>query len=398
MKILWVATKAPWPPVDGGRRLLLDTLRALSIAGHELTLVAPVVGKEECRQAEAALSTVCRPQLVAVRPQPRWIDALRAQWRRQPLTVVRHTVSAVQQRVAALVGAERFDVVMAEQMQALPAAEMASGVPIVLRAQNVESDLWAQAAEEGGWRGWLLAREARQLATWEGRAVGRCAATLALTSHDAERLTELASAVGCDDARIHQVSAPFESELPAASTPLIGAPPVVLFGSDGWLPNSGGADWYVREIWPRVRLVAPGAVLHVLGLAASNQQTVDASRADGVIWLPAPKDSRDAFAAGSVLVVPLRIASGVRIKILEAWARGVPVVATPEAARGLDAEDGEHLLLGRNVVELAAGIARLDGGTALAEHLITNGRQRLRDRHALSVVAAQLETIYASLC
>ncbi len=403
MKILWVATKAPWPPVDGGRRLLLDTLRALSAAGHELTLVAPVTGGESQRlQAETALTPFCRPQLVAVRRLPRLIDVLRAQLMQVPVTVMRHTIAAVQRRVAAVAGAERstgtgFDVVMAEQMQALSAAEKALGVPVVLRAQNVESDLWVQAAGQGGWQGKLLAREARQLAAWEGRAVGRCAATLALTRQDAERLAELAAAVGFSDARIEQVPAPFDSELPAADAPLIGEPPVVLFGSGGWLPNSGGAEWFVNEVWPRVQMVVPGAVLHVLGIADSSRRPVDAPSSEGMVWLPAPKDSRDAFAAGSVLVVPLGIASGVRIKILEAWARGVPVVATPAAARGLDAEDEEHLLLGSDAAELTRAIARLGRDPALVARLVANGRQRLRDRHALPRVAAEFERILATL-
>jgi glycosyltransferase involved in cell wall biosynthesis len=66
---------------------------------------------------------------------------------------------------------------------------------------------------------------------------------------------------------------------------------------------------------------------------------------EGVETHPAPADSREAFAPGAILVVPLRIASGIRMKILEAWARGLPVVATPEAAAGLEAEDGRELLL-----------------------------------------------------
>ena len=86
-----------------------------------------------------------------------------------------------------------------------------------------------------------------------------------------------------------------------------------------------------------------------------------------------------------------------RLKILEAWARGVPVVATPEAARGLDAEDGEHLLLARDGGEFTTALRKLADSPELAARLVDSGRRMLRGRHALPEVAAQLEKIYSSL-
>ncbi len=385
MRILWVATKSPWPPVDGGRRLLLDTLRALAAAGHDLTLVAPA-GAGRRNNAESELEPFCRPILVPAHRRPLVLDALRAQLARSPLTLVRHALPAVRRRVGELLRAGDFDLVQAEQVQALsstaPAA--APGLPVVLRAQNVESDLWAQSAREDRWRRPLLALEARRLAAREGDAVRRCAATLALTAEDAERLRRLSG----EDDKVHQVPAPFPVELPPARESLPGSPPVVLFGSGGWRPNAAGADWFVRQVWPRVRAKQPQAILHAFGVRAAG---------DGVIHQAAPADSRAAYPRGAVLAVPLKVASGVRIKILEAWARGVPVVATPEAARGLDATGGEHLLLARDGDGFATHIRRLGRDADLARRLIDHGRRRLRERHALPVVAERLESIYESL-
>ncbi|MEM7587638.1 MAG: hypothetical protein AAF560_29900, partial [Acidobacteriota bacterium] len=127
MKILWIATKAPWPPVDGGRRVLLDTLHALGAAGHRLTLVAPVaMAESERRSCEQELAAVCEPRLVAARPRPRWLDGLRAQLRGMPWTVVRHALPAVRREVETQLGQQRFDAVIAEQLQALAAAEPAA--------------------------------------------------------------------------------------------------------------------------------------------------------------------------------------------------------------------------------------------------------------------------------
>ena len=70
MRILWVATKAPSPPVDGGRLLLANTLSALEARGHDLTLVAPIAEAADRERIENALRPICRPVLVAARPRP----------------------------------------------------------------------------------------------------------------------------------------------------------------------------------------------------------------------------------------------------------------------------------------------------------------------------------------
>ncbi|RMH17788.1 MAG: glycosyltransferase [Acidobacteria bacterium] len=224
------------------------------------------------------------------------------------------------------------------------------------------------------------------MARWEGRAVRRTAATVALTAEDARRLAALA---GRPD-RVRVVPAPFPDRLPDAGRSLPGEPPVVVLGSAGWPPNRDGLRW-LAAAWPRVRTVLPAARLHVFG--SDLGAAVPAGDASIVVH-PPPADSRQAFAPGSVLVVPLRVASGVRMKILEAWARGVPVVATPEAARGLDAEDGRQLLLAATAEQLARALERLRREPALAGALVREGREILRRRHALPLVAGALMRLW----
>ena len=109
---------------------------------------------------------------------------------------------------------------------------------------------------------------------------------------------------------------------------------------------------------------------------------------------PAPASSRAAFAPGSVLVVPLRLASGVRMKVLEAWARGIPVVATPEAAAGLDAVGGRELLLGSSPEELAQALLRLASSAELRGRLVDAGHRLLVERHDPGRIGERLVELY----
>ncbi|HKI03637.1 MAG TPA: glycosyltransferase family 4 protein [Thermoanaerobaculia bacterium] len=390
MNVLVIATKSPWPPVDGGRFLLLNTLQALAASGCRLTLVAPVdPTRFDLGRAARELAPLCTPRLVPAAPRPPAVSLLGSlRSGGAPLSIARHSLPAVRQEVERLLGKDRFDLVHAEQLQALPQAEpaFARRIPIVLRAQNVESDLWAAAALRGrGIRGLLLRREARLLAGWEGNAVRRAAATLALTEEDAARLRELSGGGG----RVGIVRAAFP-DLPPGTGRLEGEPAVVVFGSRGWLPNEESAAWFAGEVWPAVRAELPGAVLHLfgsdLGMAGPD-----------VISHPSPSDSGEVYAPGSILAVPLRIASGVRIKILEAWARGVPVVATPAALAGLEARDGEEALVAREPRDFASAIARLHREPALAASLVNAGREARRERHDPRAIARRMMEEYEKL-
>lgn len=378
LNVVFVATKPPWPPVDGGRLLMRDTLAELVRQGHRVTLVAPAIGP-------SAPPPEIDARLVAARPRSLLASWVLAQVRGSALSVARHALAPLRAEVARLLDAGGCDVVHAEQLQALAQAMPAfeRGVPVVLRAQNVESDLWAAtAAALGRARGLAARREARLLAADEGDAVAGANVTVALTAEDAERLRIVAGGRG----RLRVVRVPFAASLRPADEPLPGSPAVTVFGSAGWPPNRDAAYWFVDEIWPAVLRALPEARLHVFGNLRRG--------GPGLTRHPPPGDSRAVFAPGSILAVPLRIASGVRMKILEAWARGVPVVATPAAARGLDAESGRDLLVARDGVEFVDAIRRLHEAPELAAAQVAAGRARLAERHDPARVTAELVEVY----
>lgn len=386
MRILWVLTKTPWPPRDGGRVVVVNTLRALRADGHEPLLVAPFdpAGQDRGRLTDA-LAEFCEPHLVPAVAR-RGPAILWARARGIPLTVGRHALPAVREEVRRLLARGSCEVVHAEQLQALPQCDpaRARALPLVLRSQNVESDLWSGLATAWPIVCALARRESTRLADYEGRAVGEAAATIALTGRDAERLRVLSGGRGA----IYHVPPPFPDRLPPAATPLGGEPAVVVLAGE-WFPNRDGAAWFRRTVWAHVRAACPGAVLHLFGAGRSLRG------APAVVVHEAPDDSREAFPADAILAVPLRIASGIRVKILEAWARGVPVVATPEAAAGLDATDGKELLIAADPLGFARAIRHLHGDRPFARASVEAGRALLRARHDPVTIARRLAEIYA---
>ncbi|HVS12831.1 MAG TPA: glycosyltransferase [Thermoanaerobaculia bacterium] len=386
MNILWIATKAPWPPVDGGRLLLWHTLAALRDRGHRVALVAPVAPGELERRDEiiGALSTVCEPHLVPRPPRSLLRAWLAGRGSGRPVTVERHLASEVAAAAGRVLRSRTFDVVHAEQVQAFPQARAASGgsLPVVLRAQNVESDLWAGVAARAPFGRGLLRAEARRLARAEGEMMAAADAVVALSREDAARLTE----IGGPAVAPRVVLPPFPPRLETSAPPLPGSPAYVLVGSAGWAPNADSVRWFLADVWPALVRAQPAARLHVFGAPRA--------RGAGVVGHPPPADSGAAFAPGSVLVVPLRVASGIRMKILEAWARDVPVIATPTASRGLPPGASEAVVLAEDAGSFLAAARRLSDQSE-ATALRAAGRRLLAARCDPTRIAAELEEVYA---
>ncbi|MEM8960348.1 MAG: glycosyltransferase [Acidobacteriota bacterium] len=377
MRVLYLATKEPWPPVDGGRLLIHNTLHSLADHDVELTYVAPCAPERVDAATRALTELGVTPALVPRDARSRLGAALVSVFSGRPLSIERHRLTDVRATVADRLARVAFDLVHGEQLQTI-ANLPSSSPPVVLRAQNVESDLWRAVADSlGGPRGAFLGWQARRLRRYESRVANRVASVIALTTEDATAFTRFG-------ATPEIIAAPFASELPSGP-PLSGEPALIVGGSGGWWPNRQGVERFLTTMWPAARKAFPTAELHLFGADRDDPKIRD----ERVHLHPAPDDSRKLFAQNGVLVVPLWIASGVRIKILEAWARGIPVIATATAARGLGATPGRELMLADTGEQLVDALGTLD-----RERVITAGRRRLQTVHDPARLATALVDIW----
>lgn len=373
--VLIVATKAPWPPVDGGRVVLWQTLAGLAALEVRVLLAAPVDPlRFDLDEVAAALEPLCEPHLVPARPRPAVRAVLSSIGRPYPPSVARHMHPAMRRLLERLLAEEAVDVVQVEHLQALAQVLGARRrtAPILLRAHNVESALWGFAAAHRppALRG-AFALEARRLAAWEGASVGAATLTLALSKNDVGPLERLGRGRG---GPVEHLAAPFPPALKAGPSPLPGSPAVAVLIAGDWLPARDAAHDLMRRWWPEILRGVPGAHLHLFGLSGDTAPA-------GVTMHPAPEDSTTAFPTGSVVAVPLRHPTGVPVKCLEAWSRGLPVIAGADTARALGAVGSEHLLVADSPAEVARALARLEDEPGLRQRLVAGGREMLARHH-----------------
>jgi polysaccharide biosynthesis protein PslH len=175
-----------------------------------------------------------------------------------------------------------------------------------------------------------------------------------------------------------------------------GAPALVYPATFGYLPNDAAALTLVRRVHPLVRRRFPEATLTLVGAGASAELVATAAAGAGVTMTGPVVDTRPWLWSSTVLAAPLAAGSGTRIKLLEAFAAGLPVVTTAKGAEGLDVLDGTHVLMGESPHQFADAIAVLHDDPAAGAALADRARDLVEARYSPAAARRAVESALGS--
>jgi glycosyltransferase involved in cell wall biosynthesis len=171
---------------------------------------------------------------------------------------------------------------------------------------------------------------------------------------------------------------------------------LVFHGNLAYAPNAHAARAFADEILPLIRRRHPDAVFHVLGSRPTAAVTALGERSGIEVSADLP-DLRPSLSRAQVYVCALRHGTGVKNKVLEAMAMGLPVVCYPEAVTGLDVTPGEHVLLADGPQPFAAAVAGLLDAPDRAAALGRAARARMERLYSWEVVGSRFEDLYRAL-
>lgn len=271
-------------------------------------------------------------------------------------------------QVAAATQGRRYDMAVIEHFWCAPYWEQAAAVSniTILDLHNIESVLHERcAATENGAA--ALAHKAFQNICRK------------LEEEWLPKFTYLLAASDADGQRLRDISGRSNVVIYPNSIPLVPAPmrqeeDVIAFsGNLEYHPNVTAVRYFYNEIWPGLRDRWPGLKWRVIG--KNPHGVANIVRGDERIELSGPvADAVTELGRAKVAIVPLLAGSGTRIKILEAWAAGAPVVSTPLGAEGLQACAGEHLLLADNATAFREAVSGLLASQPLRYRIGSAGR------------------------
>jgi glycosyltransferase involved in cell wall biosynthesis len=159
----------------------------------------------------------------------------------------------------------------------------------------------------------------------------------------------------------------------------------VMIGMMSYFPNRDGIQWFLEEVWDRVRQQIPDAQLTIAGRASDELFAPDPGR--GIDVIGSFENPTPLLEKATVSIVPLRHGSGTRIKILEAFAHSVPVVSTSIGAEGLEATDGESILLADDPAEFAQHVIALFENPKLANRIAAAGNELFHAKYSPEMFA-----------
>jgi polysaccharide biosynthesis protein PslH len=379
-----VAPSCPHPFGDTAAKSFDVLVRELVRRGHHVTLLCvteePAPRIEEARRALAGMASNGRLD-VTIHP----LTITRPAWRRK-LSSLREPFSEIRQADGVLQLVDErlsrgYDVFHLEQLWT---GWLALGVPrSVINIHHFEViDIEAQPAPS------LAERKAR----WQMRRA--TAAILAQANH-----LRLFTPRLSDRARTYNRSArhwvvPFALDPAHYEQVRLSSEPVVgLIGSMQWAPSRGAAERLITRIWPRVQSAMPSARLLIAGWQADRHLARYAGL-PGVELRANISHPREFFAEAGVLVYAPQRGSGMKIKVMEAMAFGVPVVTTTEGIEGLQAESGRHAHVAADdetLAEMAVGVLR---DRAAAVRMAREARALIVERYSPAVVVDRVIDMY----
>jgi polysaccharide biosynthesis protein PslH len=397
MKLLFVTPFLPSPPRFGGQRRLDGLMRSLA-RKHELDVISFTASDEFTEPSLADTRSYCR-DVVTFR------DLEYADRRKKRLLQLRSVISPrsyehllfarrreFEARLQSMIDAGGYDVVQYEfaQMAAFR-ARAANGTRFVLDEHNIEFDIVRRTAEAdvGLERKLYSAVNWRKLKREEQGAWRRFDGVTVTSARDAEMLRQLNP-----DTRVSVIpnGVDIERFMPPSAAP--NADSLLFFGAVNYHPNFDGITHFIDHIFPKILKQRPATKLWIVGPApddiiARKNQNIEVT---GFVDQVEPYIDK-----ASVVVVPLRIGGGTRLKIVEAMAKAKGIVSTSIGAEGIDVVHEKHALLADSDEDFAEQTLRLLGDGALTRSLGEQARQLAEQSYAWPSLAGRLEEFYAEL-
>lgn len=400
MRILYLAQLVPFPVDAGPKVRIYHVLQYLAHAGHEVTLVA-FHRPNDTVEAITHLRQYCTAIHTVLMPRSRYRDAAffaRSLVKRTPFLIERDRVAAMDALVRDVVASTPFDAIHADQLwmaqYALTAHRIAPEPKprLVLDKHNAVYLIPERlaSADANTAKKVVFRLEARKMARFELETCVQFDELVWVTDEDRAALARIDVDGKLPPGRIIPIC------VDSAEKPFIALQPnahrVTFLGGLHWPPNAQGILWFVETVWPLVLAAVPDAILTIIGRDPPTEL-----QHDNHVNIEIPgyvADLQPYLSESAVFTVPLHAGGGMRVKIIDAWSWGVPIVSTSIGAEGIQIEAGVDVLIADEPVAFAQAVIRLLESQSLREALREAGRQTLESQYDWRRVYHEWDHIY----
>ena len=385
--LLFLAHRVPFPPDRGDKIRSYNILKHLA-ARHRVHLAA-FADDEADFDAAMGLNDLVAKMHIERRTRSRGVAAMLALATHKSVSVTAFAHKGMAGFVDRLLADEPIEhlYVFSSQM----AQYAPDDRPFVMDFVDMDSEKFAaygRAASPP--MCWMWQREARRLFHFERETARRAVVSLFVSEAEATLFRERIK-LGEEAVQVLENGIDLEGYRPEPHPQ--GQPPLIVFtGQMDYPPNIEAASSFAREAMPMIRARVPDARFAIVGRKPDASLMALAGK-HGVEVTGEVADVRPWLVQADVVVAPLRIARGIQNKLLEAMAMGRPVVASPQAFEGIDAEPGRDLIVADGPQAEAAAVSALLADPARAETIGAAARARVEARYAWDARLAPLDAM-----
>lgn len=413
--LLFLTQLLPYPLDSGAKVRAYYMLRYLT-QHHQVTLVS-FVREDNDQSAVDHLRSFCEDVHCVPMPRSVWRNVwagVRGLVTGRPVVIVRDEIGAMYRLLAHLMEAEAYDLVHADQTSMAgyglwAAAQAQTHRPATVLDQHNAVYLLIRrmlAEARSFLRELIIYREAQAFVRYEARLCRAYDVVLTVSEQDKKHLLALFSGdeqrrieakivpvpIAVDPDRVQAVPYPVNQRQSKERRP----PTILHVGTMFWPPNIAGVLWFARSVLPAIWAAVPDARFVVVG--KNPPPEVCALSADPRIQVTGYVEELTPYLEDADLfVVPLESGGGMRVKILDAWLWGLPIVSTRIGAEGIHIKEGVNILIANNPATFAQAVIDLLTNSALNQRLRQTGRAWVEHRYAWPVVYAEIEGIYQRL-
>ncbi|HEY3298946.1 MAG TPA: glycosyltransferase family 4 protein, partial [Armatimonadota bacterium] len=289
------------------------------------------------------------------------------------------------------------DLIYVDHLQMFQFVPDPSPCPVLLDEHNVEwriIERFSQTGSASGPFGRAFARlEWPKLRAYELKACTRADRVLTVTPQDAETLSQ----AGVPSERLSAVPIGVDTDYfkPLSLDP--DSRRIISIGTMSWPPNIDALTFFCKSVYPAVKEGVPDVTFSIVGANPTEEIRALAVQDESIEVTGFVDDIRTEAQGSAVFVVPLRIGSGMRVKILDAMALGLPVVTTSVGCEGIALTPSQHALVADEPADFAAAVVRLLNDPQERERLGTAGRRLVEDSYSWPPILSRLDDILSAL-
>lgn len=397
MHILILSQRVPFPPNKGEKLRTFHQLEYLKRSGFKISLLAPYENEEELEYFSTLETQYCE-HVITEKLAPKYLSLPIGLLTNKPLSVANFYNSNLQEKLDKLVISVNFDAIMcsasslAEYVFLSKTLKTLHKQPrLIMDFMDLDSDKWKQYAQKSTFpMSFVYARENKLLSQFENKIAQHFDACIFITQSEINLFSKKAPSIK----NIHAIENGIDRTMffPPEQQRQVVQPVFLFAGVMDYPPNIDAVMWFVQNVWQQVLKNWPDAKFFVAGMNPI-EKIQQLEKLQGIEVTGFVEDIKPYFDQANIFVAPFRIARGVQNKILQAFACGLPVIATSMGAEGVRYQEGQDIMLADSPEAFIDNISLLIADNVLYNKLSQNALENIKYNYSWDSKLAPLREL-----